>query len=74
MPYVRSRFSARRELRCFRKVVISGLTPPVTENKSGVIKVGSTLHILSSYILCWLARDVGSRRQGDWYGKRAHLD
>ena len=42
MLYARSRFYARSEAKCFRKVVVSWLAPPNVLNTSGVKEALST--------------------------------
>ena len=51
VEYCRSRLSASREARCFKKVVVSGLAPPDVLNTSGVNVAFSTSKTLSSYLL-----------------------
>ena len=46
--YIRSRFSASCEAKCFRNVAVSGLAPPDVLNTSGVKEALSTSRIRSS--------------------------
>ena len=48
--YYKSRLSASREARCFRKVVVSGLAPPDVLKTRGVNVAFSTSTTLSSYM------------------------